>query len=330
VHLSRPADLLRLLAAAILLTLMRLTGRRAGLVLVYHRIAEADGDPARELVPAVGEARFDRQLRHLARFYLPVPAAEIQRAAAARRRGGRFPVALTFDDDLGSHRAVAAPALLRRGIPAAFFLCGASLDGPAPFWWERLQRLADADRLGELERELAARGIVPQGPAGGDLHELARAVEAMAPAERDVVAGVLRALEPGEADPGLAAEDVATLAEAGFAIGFHTRRHDRLHGLDETALRRALTEGRSALERLAGAPITTIAYPHGRGDARVAREAMRAGFTVAFTGKPGPVTAQSDPLLLARIEPVGEHGTFALDLVRTLRAAGRAMGGTAG
>jgi peptidoglycan/xylan/chitin deacetylase (PgdA/CDA1 family) len=319
----RLSELLQSLRAVILLSLARLTTARKGVVLVYHRLADVEGDPARELVPAVAEARFERQLRHIARFYRTVPAAAIQRAVAARRRGERFPIAVTFDDDLGSHVDMAAPMLLRSGVPATFFLCGASLDGPSSFWWERLQRVADAGRLGELGGELVARRVSQLPAPASRLHQIAVAVETMPKPARDAVAEALRALEPTEADGGLRAEAVATLVEGGFAIGFHTRRHDRLPELDDVALDRALTEGRSALERLAGAPITVIAYPHGRADGRVARAAREAGFVVGFTGEEGAVTPESDPLLLNRIEPPPRagHAQFALMLVRMLRSA---------
>jgi peptidoglycan/xylan/chitin deacetylase (PgdA/CDA1 family) len=321
---SRPWELLQSLRAVIFLSAARLTTARVGVVLVYHRIADVEGDPARELVPAVAKARFKRQLRHIVRFYRPVPAAAIQRAAAARRRGERFPIAVTFDDDLRSHVEVAAPMLLRSGVPATFFLCGASLDGPSSFWWERLQRVADAGRLGELRRELVARDVSQLPAPAGHIHDVAVAVEAMPQAARDAVAEALRALEPTEPEGGLNAEAVATLVEGGFAIAFHTRRHDRLPELDDVALDRALTEGRSALERLAGAAITAIAYPHGRADGRVAQAAREAGFVVGFTGEHGPVTPGSDPLLLNRFEPPPHagHAQFALMLVRMLRSAG--------
>src|SRR5438105_5049867 len=79
----------------------RLTATQAGIVIVYHRVGgDTSGDPKREILPAVSEETFKRQLEHLRRNYLVVPAAGILEAVKSRRRGQRFPVALTFDDDL--------------------------------------------------------------------------------------------------------------------------------------------------------------------------------------------------------------------------------------
>ena len=53
-----------------------------------------------------------------------VPAEELQAAVAERQRGQRFPVCLTFDDDLSQHVDCAMPILRDTGVPATFFLCG--------------------------------------------------------------------------------------------------------------------------------------------------------------------------------------------------------------
>ena len=167
---------------------LRLTARRRGLVLVYHAVGAANGNPARELVPPHGAASFEAHLRHLVWRYRVVAADDLLAAAAARRRGARFPVAVTFDDD---------------------------------------------------------------------------------------------------------------------------------------ALAAALTDGREALEGAAGERIDTVAYPHGRADARVAAAARAAGFRFGFTGRPDAVDAQSDPLLLGRLQPTYRSaGAFALQLVRALARRG--------
>ena len=61
-----------------------------------------------------------------------VRAEDLPAMVAARRRWHRFPVAITFDDDLASHVRLALPALTRLGVQATFFLTGATLEGPSP------------------------------------------------------------------------------------------------------------------------------------------------------------------------------------------------------
>src|SRR4051794_38530062 len=171
---------LLLAAAAALALAQRLRGPRRGLALVSHRLGPVAGDPQSELLPAIALDDFTAQLQLLRRHYRPVRASELPRAASMRRRGQRLPIAVTFDDDDPGHVAYAAPCLEAADLPATFFLCGASLDGPHVFWWERLQELLDA-------------GGAPPAGLPPDLHAAARAIEALPAPERDAVDAQLAA-----------------------------------------------------------------------------------------------------------------------------------------
>ena len=293
---------------------LRLSARRIGLVLVYHAVRDDSAAAEREVDRAHDTALFEAQLRHVCRRYRVVAARELLGAVRARRRGERFPLALTFDDDLPTHVQTALPALRAARAPATFFLCGASLEGPYAFWWERLQRAVDSGL--DLTR-LVGEPLAPRA--------LALRIEEETPGRRQEIEDELRRLV-GEDPPesGMRATDVRALADAGFEIGFHTRRHDRLPPLSDTSLRDALSNGREALEAAAGRRLTMIAYPHGRADERVASAARAAGFEFGFTGAGEAVTARSDALLLSRIEPsFTDLASFAGQLVDTLRRAQR-------
>src|SRR6266540_3190653 len=140
-------EAMRGVLALVVRGIARLSSRRVGIVLVYHRVGGAVAqDPNLEIDPPISGDALSRQLRHLRRRYRVVLAAQILEATRSRRRGQPFPVAITLDDDLSSHIRYALPALQRAGVPATFFLCGSSLREPQTFWWEALQRVVD-DRL---------------------------------------------------------------------------------------------------------------------------------------------------------------------------------------
>ncbi len=276
------------------------------MALVYHRVAEGAGDPSHELVPAVARAAFESQLSFLLRHYSVVSASELMPAIAARKRGQRIPVAVTFDDDLPEHVEVVRPILMTAGVPATFFLCGSSLDQPFFHWWESLQLAVDRgllapDDLRALpeERVRAARNRVP-----GAIHELAAEIERMLPDERLRLAADLSGLVGGhEGGTRLSAADVQALAGDGFEIGFHTRRHDVLVGLPSDVVEQRLTDGREQLEVLARRPLSAVAYPHGKADEVVAAAAANARFRAGFTGLKEAATTSTDPLLVGRLEP---------------------------
>ena len=297
----------------------RWSTRRVGLALCYHRISDPQGDPERELVPPLGIKGFEAHVRYLNRRCRLVRASELLDAARGRRRGERFPVAITFDDDLPSHVRGAMPVLERHGAPATFFLCGASLERPFAFWWERLQRAWDrggVDR-GMLEELAAGDG----NPGEATIKQVAAAIRAVPPDRRHALAEELVARGgPDPPDSGMRAGEVERLAAAGFEIGFHTLHHDPLPSLDDRALAEAMIEGKGTLERTAGTPIVAIAYPYGDADQRVAAAARSAGYRRGFAGSGQAVAAGSDPLMLGRHDPgVGTVGDLALMLARGLR-----------
>ncbi len=299
----------------------RMSSSRVGVAIVYHRVGGDGGDPHVEILAAVSSSAFRRQLRHLGRHYRVVPAAELLEAVRTRRRGQRFPVSITFDDDLASHVRDASPALQRAGLPATFFLGGHSLREPQPFWWDDLQRAVD-DRLVEPDSlphvaEADLRAALERSPKA--IFRVAAAIEGLERPERHEVAEVLRAaVGPAAADDGLRAHDAQSLVAAGFDVGFHTLRHDAMPALSDMALEQALHEGREALAAVAGMRLDLISYPHGKADDRVAESARAAGFTLGFTTNRSPVTPETNPLLIPRIPPALSAGKTALRLARAV------------
>jgi peptidoglycan/xylan/chitin deacetylase (PgdA/CDA1 family) len=293
-------------ASDIIVNALRVTRARVGFAVIYHRVGDPPGDPSRELVPNLGARLFDAQLRYLASRYRLVPASVLHEAASSRRRGERFPLAITFDDDLPSHRDTAGAILTRAGVPAAFFACGASLERPFAFWWERLQAAVD-------------QGLVPDIRTDA-IHARALVIQTMNPDERDAEAARLEALVgPAPPHAGMRADDVRALAAAGFEIGFHTLRHYWLPRLDDDALARAMHDGREQLASASERELTMIAYPHGGGDERVAAAARAAGYELGFKTSGEAVGPTTDPLLMGRIEPSFESvGHFAFEVAFAL------------
>ena len=302
--------------AALVEPLLRHSSRRVGIALIYHSVDPAQGDVERELVPPHGSALFAAQVRHLTRRYRVVPADRLLASVAKRKRGERFPVAITFDDDLRCHQDIALPILHRAGAPAMFFLSGSSLDKPFTFWWERLQRALDAG-VDPSESSLAL------GVGSGELasiHDIGRTIERMSPAERDRTAAALaERAGPDPPESGLRAQGIRVLHAKGMGIGFHTLRHDPLPSLDDERLALAMTAGRAELEAITGERLTAIAYPHGHVDSRVAAAAQSAGFELGFTTRVEPVHPGSNPFLLGRLSPsYRSTGHFALQMLGLL------------
>lgn len=80
---------------------------------------------------------------------------------------------------------------------------------------------------------------------------------------------------------GMTWSQLGDLAEAGWEIGSHTRTHPRLTRLSDEELDRELRGSREAIEQALGRPCTSLAYPFGDVDARVAAAAAEAGYVAA-------------------------------------------------
>jgi len=314
-------DAAKTLLAVVLCTMARLSGARAGIALVYHRVGGEGGDSRLEILAAVSGESFRRQLRHLARHYRVVRGSELLDAVHARRRGQRFPAAITFDDDLTGHMRDAFPALQEAGLSATFFLGGTSLGGPHRFWWEDLQRAVDG-KLIEANAvphvaETDVRAALERSPKA--IFRVAATIERLERPQRAETAAALRAAAgpPGN-DERLPAEDIRTLVAGSAEIGFHTLRHDLLTELSDDELADALREGRDELAAVTGTRLETLSYPHGQGDERVARAARGAGFVFGFVTARRRVDADTDPLLIPRIPPAMSPGKTALRLARAV------------
>jgi peptidoglycan/xylan/chitin deacetylase (PgdA/CDA1 family) len=311
--------------AWLLVLITRLSRRPVGIAVVFHEVGDPPTVAGAEVSARISRASFVRQVAHLSRWYRLVPGSQLQAAIESRRRGQRVPAAITFDDDVRSHIDVVAPILRRRRASATFFLTGSSLDGPASFWWERLDR---AIRRGmpldhPMLPRLAEAGDISAW-ARGPADALGEAVRLLPPRERAALGE--RLLDLAGPDPegaGLREDDVRGLRNLGFEIGFHTLRHDSLPELDDDQLARALRDGRTRLEAIVGAPLRTIAYPHGRADERVARAAADAGYLAGYTTAGGAIDSSANPHLLPRFDVAGlDPAQFALSVARDVRRAG--------
>lgn len=115
-------------------------------------------------------------------------------------------------------------------------------------------------------------------------------------------------------------EGLRELAAAGMELGSHSLTHPDLRGLDDEALRRELEESKAEVERIAGRPCRTFAYPYGLYDARVVRAVAVAGYELAFAWLPGPWRALEAP----RLPAPPRHGALRLALkLAGLRRRGR-------
>ena len=306
------------LARAAMATVPAIPG--GALVLMYHRAATLDEDPWRL---AVRPERLAEHLAILARYTRPMTAGSL--AEAVDGRLPRSTVVVTFDDGYADLATEVRPLLDRTGVPATMFMVSGAIDGQREFWWDALEHVFLGDHPLPSELLLALPGgdlrltfsagptetLRPDQPRmrwrawqppptsrHAAYRETWERLRVLTPDHREAWvdelcarAGVDRA--PRQTHRTLTTEElVAVGSDPLVEIGSHTVNHPSLAALTTEDRRREILDGKAALERWLGRPVSTFAYPYGGTedvDAATVAEARRVGFAAAFTSVAGRV-----------------------------------------
>ena len=273
-------------------------------VLTYHRVlpsALSDDNPTASATPAA----FERQMRHLARDFDVVSAADVIDARATGRPLPRRPVLITFDDGYHDFAEIAWPILRRHGFAATLFVPSAYPDQPwRRFWWDRLlgafHATTERDVYVPAFGRLSLQSSAARRNAFRDVRSRVKRLphdEAMEAVER-----LLSLLgEPSPLRPDvLPWEALRQLASEGVTIGAHTRTHPALTRLAVAEARAEIEGSRDDLARQLGRAPRVFAYPFGDHDDAVVALVRDAGFALAVTCQDGHNPAWADPLRLCR------------------------------
>lgn len=306
------------------------------LVLLYHRVADAERDPQ---LLCVSPKHFREHLEILRRRCRPCALSHcVDHVLEGEVPAGG--VAITFDDGYADNLTVAAPLLREQGVPATVFVATRDEGRDREFWWDDLERIILRTRSLPRRLEMAASGVrhewnltdgsreAPCAPEWnvqmGDppterqalyLH-LCRLLRVLGDCERREILDALCAWA-GVSRQGRSSHRVMTPDEwreladdALIEIGAHTVSHPVLSELPVADQFAEIMGSRQRLEQELGRPVRGFAYPYGcRGDFGPATAAMvkNAGlaYACANTGRPphsgGRVTKDSDPYRLPRV-----------------------------
>src|SRR6201999_574239 len=125
---------------------------KKAMILVYHRVAEANVDP---WALGVSPAHFAQHLQVLKTIANPVSLQDLIKAKSDRELPPR-PVCITFDDGYADNLYAAKPALESYRVPGTVFVTPGYLGVPENLWWDELAKLAldPASRQEELSLSL--------------------------------------------------------------------------------------------------------------------------------------------------------------------------------
>jgi peptidoglycan/xylan/chitin deacetylase (PgdA/CDA1 family) len=276
-------------------------------VLAYHRILP-EHDRLLSAEPSADE--FEHRMRWVKANFDVLPLSGAVRALRENRLPKRA-LSITFDDGYADNYKVAAPILLRLGLPATFFVATGFLDGGCMFNDVVIEAMRCA---GSAELDLDDLGLGRH--ALGDPTQRASAIDRILvrlkyfEPERRRRAALEVARRAGSrvpADLMMTSEQVRSLHAAGMEIGAHTVTHPILAEIPLGRARHEMAASRARLEQIIGAPVRLFAYPNGspRRDyhAEHAALARELGFIAAVSTAWGAARAGDDLYQIPRFTP---------------------------
>lgn len=300
-----------------------------GLVLMYHGFGRADIDPWGLFV---SPANFDAHLEVLHDTAHPMSLDDL----VVAREGNRLPrraVAITMDDGYANVADVALPILEAQQIPATLFAISAPLIEGGEYWWDRLatlilvpgtlpahldigtgrsrltlelgsaaaysdkqwkadHRFRDGDKPGprmalylRLWKHCMTLDHRDRNELLSELADWAGVSFQPRTSHRNVTVGELRQLDG----------DVVT-------IGGHTMTHPLLPELSFRRQRKEIVENKRHLESVLGRPLRSFSYPFGGHNTESVAAVRSAGYQMAVTTKPTPVSSATDRFRVGRFD----------------------------
>jgi peptidoglycan/xylan/chitin deacetylase (PgdA/CDA1 family) len=266
-----------------------LAGRGAIVVLALHRVLE--DEPFMRTNSLAGMVLRRRTFSKMA-AYVSARFQTVSLHGATPDRGPRtVRIAFTFDDGWRDTYDCAFPAARAAGVPMTIFLCPGLLSRYNPFWPEQVSGSLRARHPGI--READVRSVIEQLKASSP--------EVRGRAVRACVEATEHQADPANPDRTLNWTDIDEMDRAGVTFGAHTRTHQILTSIDESAALDEVLTSKAAIEGRLARPCTLFSYPNGNYSDTVKRLVADAGISLAFTMDRGAWTAGADILAIPRV-----------------------------
>jgi peptidoglycan/xylan/chitin deacetylase (PgdA/CDA1 family) len=252
-------------------------------------------------------ARLDRDLSRLERRFAFAPLADV--VAGRAPRGGKPPLAVTFDDGFDLVAPGTLDVLERHGVRATTFVITGCLDNAGLMWRNKLSATralcGDASVVRGYREVAASHGLAPIATAD----ELMAASRRWPMARKDELADALwRACSMPALDAFLAEHrpymgwrELDEWIERGHGVGLHTRTHPYCARLEPGDVRGEIEEPAALLRSRLQLDWLALSYPFGsRLGPAVERELFEARVFDCALGIEGFARAGTAPYRLER------------------------------
>jgi peptidoglycan/xylan/chitin deacetylase (PgdA/CDA1 family) len=260
-------------------------GRKAPLIIGYHRVVEDFASSTETAIPSllVSRKMLERHLDWIGRTHRFLDLNELCEFLEGDRPIDRPVAAITFDDGYQDFYYEALPLLQRKGIPAALFVATGLVGTSQAQLHDKLYLL--------LSKRPQWTSLKVDSPlpdiAGMTPYRALRVLLESVPSA--VLQQVIKTLEsrvaiPEQAfAPSVTWEMLDRIRRAGIVIGSHTKNHIVMTNETFECVLSEAVESRRELECRLGMTVRHFAYPSGIYDSECLRAVEAAGYRFAYT-----------------------------------------------
>lgn len=191
------------------------------IVPLYHCVSDNEVRHIKHLYQFKNISQFSADLDFLLRHYQPIDLSELTKGA--NRNTGKPLMLLTFDDGLSQCFDVIAPILLKKAVPAVFFINSAFVDNNNLFYRFKVSLIIDAisnnrDKLSILN-------------AGMDIEKYIHFLKSLKYKDTPLIDDIALKLHLSFDDylkrnsPYMSTDQIKSLIKSGFDVGAHSVDH---------------------------------------------------------------------------------------------------------
>lgn len=231
----------------------------------YHAVSDQYCPHLKNLYRVPGVQQFEKDLDQLLHFMTPVSIEEaIQNFG--KNSSGKPSFHISFDDGLREAKEVIAPILLRKGIPATFFITSGFTNNSTLFHRHKASLIVEMLKTNNSKSALQKIGSILQTSNFDKktLQEKILALKFKTSGILEEISGILdidftEFLE--NTQPYLNAREINELQTCGFTIGLHSLNHPEFYQLNKTEIEYQVTESQRILNELTEIDTKLFSFP---------------------------------------------------------------------
>lgn len=298
--------------------------KHSAIILFYHRFTK---DKTQELPPKLDTKMFDKQLKHLKKWYHIISLDKLSYNLKTSRDFLQPYVVITIDDGFKDNYDFAFPILKRLDIPASVYLTTGFIGTNRSPWIDEIAYALQNSSITKFQFDRLFPGEVFKMSNYQEKFRLwNRIYEKMLYLEHntkeEILAELLDKLKTTTMHNDRAMLDwyeVTEMSKNQVSFGAHSVSHPTLSRMNPDEAMFEIRESRRVIQEKLGTEVRHFAIPNGKDEdftEELCEFCKSEGFDSVVTTNHGVVTEDTDPYALPRVSPSEPIYVFAAEIAR--------------